>query len=71
MAKKEEQLSMEYLENKLNTLFEQKAKVEEFLEKYIELDTRIVGAIDVTREMLEDLRSRINIEPKVSENEKV
>jgi arginine deiminase len=71
MAKKEEQLSMEYLENKLNTLFEQKAKVEEFLEKYIELDTRIVGAIDVTREMLEDLRSRIKIEPKVSENEKV
>lgn len=71
MAKKEEQLSIEYLENKLNTLFEQKAKVEEFLEKYIELDTRIVGAIDVTREMLEDLRSRIKIEPKVSENEKV
>ena len=71
MAKKEGQISMEYLENKLNTLFEQKAKVEEFLEKYIELNTRITGAIEITREMISDLKSKIKIEPKDSENEKV
>ena len=71
MAKKEEQISMEYLENKLNTLFEQKAKVEEFLEKYFELDTRITGAIEITREMISDLKSKIKVEPKDNENEKI
>jgi hypothetical protein len=65
MAKKEEQISKDYLENKLKVLFEQKEKVEEMLDKYLEYNTRITGAIDITREMLNDLTSRIKVDEPV------
>ena len=53
-----------YLEDKLKSLLEQQAKVESILNQYNELWTKLQGAIEVTRKMVEE-----TTEPETKQDE--
>lgn len=61
MAKK---VKEDYLENKLKSLLEQRTKVENILNQYNELWTKLQGAIEVVQKMVEENKTEEQDEVK-------